>query len=172
MYNVSQVIWDKYDDGDDGGGGGVGDDDDDDDDNNDDDDNDDDGDDDGDDGGGGGVGDDDDDNDNDDNDGDDFASLYRHAQTRKEAHQKKIMAHPFSDYTDWSTDSIKSQFAVFIYIYLVLKKLVIRLSVDLTYVFHNTKQIWRAQVDFLRRRKLSDQNDLLENLETNLGIVF
>ena len=75
------------------------------------------------------------------------------------------MAHPFSDYTDWSNWQYKIAICR-VYIYLVLKKLVIRLSVDLTYVFHNTKQIWRAQVDFLPRRKLSDQNDLLENLHT------
>ena len=131
------------------GGGSVGDhdDDNDDDDENDnadgDDDNNDDDDkyDDGDDGGGGGVGD-DDDNDNDDNDGDDLASLYRHAQKRGKRHIKRRQWHTHSviTLTD-QIDSIKSQFAVFIYIYLVLKKLVIRLSVDLTYVFHNTKQI-------------------------------
>ena len=121
--------------------------------------------------GGGGVGDDDDDNDNDDTDCDDLTSLYRHAQRRKEAHQKKIMAHPFSDYTDWSNWQYKIAICR-VYIYLVLKKLVIRLSVDLTYVFHNTKQIWRAQVDFLRRRKLSDQNDLLENLKNKSGDRF
>ena len=43
--------------------------------------------------------DDDDDDDNDDDD-DDLASLNRHTQTQTETHQKKIMAHPFGDYTE------------------------------------------------------------------------
>ena len=134
-------------------------------DNNNDDDNCDDGDDDGGDGdddGGGAVGDDDDDDDSDD---DDLASLHQHTQTGIETRTPIWWLH-------WV---INWQYKVAIwrvYIYLVLEKLVITLSVDLIYVFHNTKQIRRSQVEFLQQRKSSDQNDLLENLETNLGIVF
>ena len=118
--------------------------------------------DDGDDDGGDAVGDDDDD---DDNDGDDLASLYRHTQTGIETRTPIWWLH-------WV---INWQYKVAIcrvYIYPVFKNLVIRLSGDLIHIFHNTKQIRRSQVEFLQQRKSSDQNDLLENLQTNLGIVF
>ena len=113
--------------------------------------------------GGGAV--DDDDDDDDDNDGDDLASLYRHTQTGIETRTPIWWLH-------WV---INWQYKVAIcrvYIYPVFKNLVIRLSGDLIYIFHNTKQIRRSQVEFLQQRKSSDQNDLLENLQTNLGIVF